>query len=90
MNKLIIASDDTEVLIGSGDVITLSPSDERISTGARAFKRDGLGEWVSLDVMVYHTEEEGTREYVSVNVSPEHAREFALAILRELENELGK
>ena len=90
MNKLIIASDDTEVLIGSGDVITLERDGERISTGARAFRREGLGEWVSIDTMVYHTEEEGTREYVSVNVSAEHAREFALAILRELETELGK
>lgn len=90
MNKMISASDGTEVLVGYSDVITIERDTDRISTGARAFSREGLGEWVSLDVMVYNTGEEGTREYVSVNVSPEHAREFALAILRELENELGK
>lgn len=89
MNKQIIANDGTEILVGQGDVITLEGDGERISTGARAFRRDELGEWVSIDVMVYHTGEEGTREYVSVNVTPEHAREFALAILRELETELG-
>ena len=90
MTKQIVAGDGTEIIVGNGDVITLERDGERISTGARAFRREGLGEWVSIDTMVYHVGREGTDEYCSVNVSPEHAREFALAILRELETELGK
>jgi len=90
MNKHLFASDETEVLVSFSDVITIEKNQTRISTGARAFNKEGLGEWVSIDLMEYRLDEEGTREYASVNVSPEHAREFALAILRELENELGK
>lgn len=90
MNKHLFASDETEVLVSFSDVITIEKNETRVSTGVRAFRREELGEWVSIDLMEYRLDEEGTREYCSVNVSPEHAREFALAILRELENELGK
>ena len=87
MNKTVYAVDGTEILVGDSDIISCEKNGERVSSGVRAFRREELGDWVSIDLMEYTTGEEGTKGYLSVNVSPEHAREFALAILRELERE---
>lgn len=89
MNKTIYSTEGVKILVGEGDIITCAENGERISTGARAFRVDDLGDWVSIDLMEYNTGETGTTGYLSVNVSPEHAREFALAILRELDREFN-
>ncbi len=89
MNKTVYAVDGTEILVGESDIISCEKNGERISTGVRAFRREELGDWVSVDVMEYDIKETGTKGYLSVNVSPEHAREFALAILRELDREFN-
>lgn len=89
MNKTIHAVDGTEILVGDSDIITCEKNGQRVSSGARAFRREELGDWVSIDLMEYDINETGTTGYLSVNVSPEHAREFALAILRELDREFN-
>ena len=84
MTKRTFASDGSEIIIGETDVITIETGGLRVSTGAMALSREGLGDWVVFDLMEYRLDEKEVREYCSVNVSREHALAFAEAILREL------
>ena len=73
MEKKLIVSEDSAITV---------EGPFRKTTGAMALLELGT---VALTIMTYWDGEEGTQDWANVCFTPEHAREFALNILREVE-----